>query len=223
MVSGNGARATELHTGKAASNVPTRRRGLRRGDLRREGFPSISGATPQERAQAVEALREWAEHQAEGAIEWYMKDKRLKRSGSRLLRALTVLLAVGGSLAPLQAAAVSEKVGAWGYVLLAAAAGCVAFDYFFGVSTGWMRDMAAIQSLQRELTTFRLDWATELLRGGPADADPGQPMASQLLMIGRLKSAVDRIVESETTDWLAEFRLSLGRMHDKLGKTQSGP
>src|SRR5689334_15652484 len=82
---------------------------------------------------AVERLREWAERHAVEAIGWYLADKRVKRWSSRLLRAAAVVLVTAGGLAPLVRGGTNE-----GYVLLALAAVCLAFDHFFGLSTGWM-------------------------------------------------------------------------------------
>ncbi|MEU1705516.1 SLATT domain-containing protein [Streptomyces sp. NPDC005706] len=122
-----------------------------RRDLRGRAFPELTFGTPHERLESVRSLRVWAEQEAEDAIEWYLRDKRLKRLGSRLVRALMIVLAATGTVIPLAGTATGADIQSWGYVFLAAAAGCKGFDYFFGLSTAWMRDITAAQALRGEL------------------------------------------------------------------------
>lgn len=145
-------------------------------DLRSRPFPAVALRTPEEQRQSLETIREWAEQEAVDAIEWYLRDKRLKRIGSRLIRGLTIVLAIAGTAVPLGGAAAGGPVQSWGYVLLVLAAGCKGFDYFFGLSAGWMRDITAAQSLRGALNTFQLAWTTELLGG--ARAHGGAPAGS---------------------------------------------
>lgn len=35
----------------------------------------------------------------------------------------------------------------------------MAFDHFFGLSSGWMRDVAALEALQGRLARFHMHWA----------------------------------------------------------------
>ncbi|MGW1886857.1 SLATT domain-containing protein [Streptomyces sp. NPDC001970] len=181
----------------------------RRRDLRTNPFPSLSPGTAQQNVESLEQIRAWAERETEDAIDWYLRDKRLKRKGSRGIRALTVALAVSGAVIPLAGAASGGQPDAWGYVVLAAAAGCKGFDYFFGLSSGWMRDIKAAQALQRELNDFQLAWSRELLRASDGTAGDA-PVADALLerrlaLVAGLIVAVRGHVEAETAEWLAEF------------------
>jgi hypothetical protein len=213
------------HPGARSGGETARHRSWRRGDLRTRPFPRPATKEPwvtdsRHRLDAIEALRDWAEGQAEDAIDWYLRDKAVRRVGSRALRALAIVLVVAGGLVPLLSAAWTGAAAGWGYVLLAAAAGCVAFDHFFGLSSGWMRDMAAAQTLQRRLTEFRLEWTTNLLRPsqtGAAAPVGGSPvddaeLTRRLDLVGRFAMEVAALVESETAEWLAEFRSSIGRL-----------
>ncbi|MFI6638106.1 SLATT domain-containing protein [Streptomyces sp. NPDC050504] len=179
------------------------RRDLR--NLRNRPFPALTADTLRDRNQALQLIRDWAEREAEEAIDWYFRDKRLKRVGSRIVRGLTVALAVAGTAVPLADAANGGGAQGWGYVLLAVAAGCKGFDHFFGLSSGWMRDIAAAQALQGELSRFRMAWSGELLRGGDGPLEPAA-LERRLKLITRLVTAVRTHVESETADWLTEFR-----------------
>jgi hypothetical protein len=198
-------------------------------------------ADSRHRLDAVEALRDWAEGQAEDAIAWYLRDKAIKRIGARVLRALAILLVVGGGVVPLLSAAWTGTAAGWGYVLLAAAAGCVAFDHFFGLSSGWMRDIVSVQTLQRRLTDFRMAWTTNLLRpasmpggnalgstglggagrGGTGLADSAALDEAELVrrldLVQSFVTEIADLVESGTAEWLAEFRSNVGGLDGQTG------
>lgn len=201
-------------------------RGWRRGDLRGRPFPAppeggLDG--PGGQREALRLLREWAEQEAEDAIDWYLRDKKLKRLGSRVIRGLTIMLAVAGTAVPLGVAATGGSAPGWGYVLLAVAAGCRGFDYFFGLSSSWMRDIAAAQALRAELTEVRLEWSAHVLRTGPRTAGPDdgrmdpEQLDYQLALVTRLVTAVRAHIESETAEWLAEFSSSSQQLQEQQG------
>ena len=198
-----------VRQGTAETASAGRRRPPR--DLRRRPFPTVTAATPAQRRETLAAVRLWAEQQAEDTIEWYYRDKRLKRVGSRVVRGLTILLAVAGTAVPLASTAVGASWQGWGYVLLALAAGCKGFDHFFGLSSGWMRDVTAAQALRAELDEFRLAWTTEDLREAASRAgtdDGGLDEAAlelRMRLISDLVSAVHGRLESETSTWMTEF------------------
>jgi hypothetical protein len=174
----------------------------------------LATSTPLERQAAVESLRAWAEQEAEDAIEWYLEDKRLKRKGSRVIRGLMIVLATFGTVIPLAGAALESDIQDWGYVVLAAAAGCKGFDYFFGLSSAWMRDIAAAQALRGELNEFRLAWSAELLRD--VTEEPEQTVIDRRMnLINGFVGAIRRQLESETADWTVEFRAGLQQLQEQ--------
>jgi hypothetical protein len=209
--------------GAAAARVRGRVRGRGRPDLVRRPFPAVAADTPAAQRQALADLRGWAEQSAEDAIDWYLRDKRAKRTASRLLQGLAILLAAAGTALPLGAAATGSAGQGWGYVLLAAAAGCKGFDHFFGLSAAWMRDIDAAHTLRFELGAVRLEWAADVLRAGPAGrVPPDAPLEPaeverQLALIGRLAAAVRGQVERETASWQAEFGAATRQLHGQGG------
>jgi hypothetical protein len=169
--------------------------------------------------EVLRELRAWAEREAEDAIEWYLHDKRLKRRGSRVISALTILLAVAGTLVPLASVISGGPPQGWGYVLLALAAGFKGFDHFFGLSSGWMRDITAAHALRAELNDFRMSWAAEQLRTSDSTDAPLDPAALErrLALLTSLVEAVRRQVEAETAEWLTEFRATAQQLQDNAG------
>ncbi|MBY8877869.1 SLATT domain-containing protein [Actinacidiphila acidipaludis] len=191
-------------------------------DLELRPFPDIGADSPAAQREALARLRAWAEQSAEDAMDWYLRDKRRKRTASRLLQGLAIGFAVAGTAVPLGTAAAGGGGQGWGYVLLAVAAGCKGFDHFFGVSSTWMRDIGVAHALRGELNAVRLEWATDVLRAGPAGAtrDPDLPLEPaeverQLALIARLVGAVRGHIEAETGDWQAEFSASTRQLHDQ--------
>jgi hypothetical protein len=209
------------HTGSAADTATgTAPAGGGREDLELRPFPEIGAADPAARREALLRLRAWAEQNAEDAIAWYLRDKSRKRAASRLLQSLAIVFAVAGTAVPLGTAAAGGSGQGWGYVLLALAAGCKAFDHFFGLSSAWMRDIGAAHALRAELNAVRLEWACDVLRADPA-ADAGPPGAfapgeleRQLALITRLTDGVAGRIAEETAAWQTEFLASTRQLHD---------
>ncbi|MEW2521754.1 SLATT domain-containing protein [Actinacidiphila alni] len=213
--------------GGAASGTGQDRHGPGPGrDLGGRPFPDVAVAAegPDGQREALARLREWAEQEAQDAIDWYQRDKRRKRLASRLLQALAIALAVAGTAVPLATVASGGSGQGWGYVLLAVAAGCKGFDHFFGLSAGWMRDITVAHALRGELNAVRLEWAADVLRAGPGGAaartsGPMEPaeVERQLALITRLVTAVRGQVESETVDWRTDLSARLRQLQETDG------
>jgi hypothetical protein len=214
------------------SPAPKRKR-FGNSDLSTTPRPRLAPDAWTDPAAAIEELRDWAEAHATDSINWYLQHKQLKRIGSRVTRAMSVVFATIGGIIPLASDALGLDV-AIGYVFLALSAGCVAFDHFFGFSSGWMRDITTAQTLQQRLMTFHLLWARwQAEQAGvlpPAAApapgafaartpvDPsGWPAALQL--IEALLVDVQQATNDETAGWVNEFKASLSRL-DGLARSK---
>jgi hypothetical protein len=159
----------------------------------------------------------WAEGGTQAAIEWYLSEKKRKARWSRSLRMLAVILITLGGAVPLAALTASRPaLGNWGFVLIALAAGCMAYDRFFGYSSAWLRYMATATSLRAQLSEFQLTWSRWM-------AAPGgeEPSTEEVLrMIDLIRSFVQAINESirgETQSWLAEFSANLSDLKSHIG------
>lgn len=195
--------------GRQSPHDPGPRRRWRRGDLTPVPMPMLTVDDWRNPVVALDTLRRWAEQEAAEAVTWYLRDKTGKRLGSRVLRALAIVLAAAGAIAPLLAAGTASRTN-WGYVLLALAAACVAFDHFFGLSSGWLRDVATAQALQRRLAQFRFAWvaanADQALRSAYSADVP-----RRLELVERFVADVADLVSGETGDWRVEFQANLNR------------
>lgn len=121
--------------------------GLRPGDLAGRTFPLGDWGEPAER---LDELYRWVERGALETAAWYLADRVWKRRGARGLRTGAAAGAVCAAALPLlDLARVLGGAAAWGYLALLFAVACVAVDRFFGVTSGWIRDVATAQAVQR--------------------------------------------------------------------------
>lgn len=128
---------------------------------------------------------------------------------SRYLRAAAIVLGSAGAIEPVVIAPwLGPSHAQWGYVLLGAAAACVAFDRFFGISTGWMRCIQSAQTIQAQLESFQYDWAAV----NAVDPDGRECIAERLALLRSFTERVTQVVQGETSSWVHEFSTSLAQL-----------
>ncbi len=162
---------------------------------------------------AIHSLFAYADTEAKKVVAWYEKAKRRKAKASSTIRGLAIVLFVVGGLAPILAGFLHNTT-AWmvvitqcGYLILGIAAGFLAFDRYFGMSSGWIRYMTTLAGIERLRAEFLFDWAA-LLQKAPATIDD----ATKLLFLARAQAfqkSVLELVEKETAAWVAEFQSSV--------------
>ena len=180
--------------------------GLRPGDLVGRPFPLGDWGEPAER---LHELYRWVERGALETAAWYLVDRVWKRRGARVLRDGAAAGAVTGAAMPLlDLTGLLGGAAAWGYLALLLAVACVAVDRFFGVTSGWIRDVATAQAVQRRLQALQFEWASESVREvlGPAEGTAGEAAERCLGVLRRFAEDVTELVRTETADWMVEFR-----------------
>jgi hypothetical protein len=88
------------------------------------------------------------------------------------------------------------------------AAACVAFDRFFGTSTGWMRCVKSAQGLQALLEAFQYDW----IFANATAADKRTCLDDRLRLLRSFTEGITQIVREETAEWAHEFSASLAQL-----------
>ena len=177
-----------------------------RGDLTGRTFPLGDWGEPAER---LDELYRWVEEGALRTADWYLAVRVWTRRGARALRIGTVLGAVGAGVLPLlDLTGVADGAAPWGYLALLVAVACVACDRFFGLTSGWIRDVATAQAVQRRLQVLQFDWASENVREvlGPAEGTASEAAERCLGVLRRFSDDVTELVRAETADWMVEFR-----------------
>ncbi|MFD5492476.1 SLATT domain-containing protein [Streptomyces sp. GDS52] len=180
--------------------------GLRPGDLAGRVFPLGDWGEP---ALRLDELYRWVERGALDTAAWYLADRVWKRRCARALRAGTAAGTVtGAALLLLDLTRVAVGATPWGYLALLLAVACAVADRFFGVTSGWMRDVATAQAVQRRLQAFQFDWASECVREvlGPAEGTASEAAERCLSVLRRFSEDVSELVRAETEDWMTDFR-----------------
>ncbi|MDJ0461464.1 SLATT domain-containing protein [Streptomyces sp. H27-C3] len=175
-------------------------------DLTGRPFPLGDWGEPAER---LDELYRWVEQGALRTADWYLADRAWKRRGARVLRAGTAIGVITGAALPLlDVTGALNGVAGWGYVSLLLGAACTACDRYFGLTSGWMRDVATAQAVQRRLQALQFDWASESVREvlGPTDGTASEAAERCLAVLRLFSDDVTELVRSETADWMVEFR-----------------
>jgi hypothetical protein len=175
----------------------------RRVDLQVSPFPVTTPDDWRDPEAALQVLYKHSEGRAVEISTWYLNDKRSKRTTSQLLRAFAVVFGALGGLIPLIQLLVPSRNGvSLGYVFLLLAAALVAFDKFFGLSAGWMRDISASQEVARLLVAFQLRWSQLSFE---AKVDEQANIRNRLQLLIQFNEQIDDVVRLETSTWESEF------------------
>ena len=185
-----------------------------RGELLGQAFPLGDWEEPAER---LDELYQWVEQRALETVDWYLADRTRKRRAARLLRAGTAVGFAAGAVLPLLALTdvpgflpPADPLGllVWGYLSLLLALLCAGCDRWFGLTSGWMRDVATAQAVQRRLEALQYEWATESVREvlGPAQGSATEAAERSLGLLRRFGEEVSELVRAETGDWMVAFR-----------------
>ncbi|MBT2507570.1 SLATT domain-containing protein [Streptomyces sp. ISL-98] len=175
-------------------------------DLTGRPFPLGDWGEPAER---LDELYQWVEAGALRTADWYLADRSWKRRSARALRIGTAAGVITGAALPLvDLAGAVDGTAVWGYLALLIGAACMGCDRYFGLTSGWMRDMATAQAVHRRLQALQFDWASESVREvlGPAEGTASEAAERCLGVLRRFSEDVTELVRSETADWMVEFR-----------------
>lgn len=226
--------ATERQTAEAAKNIKAPKN-----IESREWEPIDWGKLPA--LEGLERMRDRAQQQAIETVDWYYSKKNSKNFWSRWLRLWAIAYTILGGLVPVLSAAGFiqllshywlhigvERIQFWelrfnqlGYVFIGIAAGCVAFDRFFGFSTNWMRYIGATMRIETARVRFAYDWEHIVapLKGAEPDAKQIQEL---LEILEKFSLSVREAVETETSAWIAEFRTNLAQLDKETKELLEG-
>jgi hypothetical protein len=203
--------------GKRSATGSQRRAKGRRPDLSTRLLPLIEPEQWQDPREALSMLYADAQARAIEVCDWYMADRVPRKSVSRILRGLALVLASAGGLVPLANVTIGQGVSGWGYLLLALAGVCFGLDRFLGLSSGWMRDVTTAQRVQRRLQDFQFSW----LEMNAADARKNPPETSPepyLKLLHDFACDLSDLVLGETGEWVSEFQSGLQQLETATSK-----
>jgi len=163
-----------------------------------------------------------AEAASAAARKWYWESIQSKRTASQAVRAAAFVFLVLGALLPIVAgfnddASSRLQCTQAGVVALAFAGLVQAADRIFGWSSGWLRYMTTVTSMETLTRKFELDWANYMIgRPGPLTEDDKRPLFE---LAKQLEDAISKLRSDETDKWVADFNSSLAMLNDLI-KTQ---
>jgi hypothetical protein len=185
--------------------------------LRHSSAPAWDASDPR---ASLTQLATLAEQQAKEAADWYNRGKTRKKWLSIITRTLAILLTALSGLIPVIAVlAVPEnatelqrlRFHQWGYLSIGCAGVVLAFDRFYGGSSGWMRYISTLMSIETLIGEFRLDWHRIDVQ---LAASPNSPdvIDAAFARLRQFVLAVRAQVEKETAAWITEFQSSLTQL-----------
>lgn len=153
---------------------------------------------------------------------WYWSSIRTKRNTSLAVRWLSFLLLVLGTTFPIFAALQTSSDEKLLLTQLAVAflviAGLVQLaDRVFGWSSGWMRYISVVTTMENLTRAFQMEWAKYLVSKA---APPDSTDAKALFELAKgLEQELLKLQAEETTKWVAEFNTGIALL-DTMIKTQ---
>lgn len=185
---------------------------------RLETWDQYKDRAPDEVLQAVYGHIDRASRQV---CSWYWASIRTKRNTSLAVRGLSFVLLTLGSTLPLFAA-LQDKVDdrllltqlAVGFLVMAGLSQLA--DRVFGWSSGWMRYITTVTTMENLSRSFELAWARHLVeRAGPPTVED----ARALFDLARgLEQELMKLQAEETMRWVAEFNSGIALL-DTMIKT----
>jgi hypothetical protein len=183
------------------------------------------------RREALKTAFEVVRDKGTNAQTWYQTKLRQKSMGAVGVRVTSIVLGVLSTIWPIVFTAYAllhpSTGGGTDYkaylpfaaVFVILAGGCVTFDVFFGLSSGWMRYVTTFQDIQAKCEAFELSWPRVLMRV-PAKGEVSDEVFLQALeMLAAHLKAVNDAIQAETTTWVTDFKAALNTLGETL-KTQ---
>ena len=153
---------------------------------------------------------------------WYWTSIKTKRVTSLAVRALAIILLILGTTLPIFAAL--QKTGDEKLLLTQLAVAFLAIagltqvaDRVFGWSSGWMRYISTVTTMENLTLAFQMEWARYLVSKTTA-LDAADAKALFELAKG-LEQELTKLQAEETTKWIAEFNTGISLL-ETLIKTQ---
>lgn len=159
-------------------------------------FPADSAGAPD-----IDKLEKHVLEYAISMQTWYKKNKARKRTLSKCVRFIAIISLVTGGLYPV-IAHLTNTNAYLGYVILGSAGGLYILDRMFDISASWMRDIAAMQAIDKALYAYQV----ERIRIDTSRDDEIQlHFEHRLNVIESLAQNIFDAVKSETTEWRSAF------------------
>lgn len=153
---------------------------------------------------------------------WYWVSIRTKSRTSLSARSIAFVLLVLGTSLPIFAAIQAEAADKllftqWAVALLAVAGLTQVADRVFGWSSGWMRYITTVTTMENLTRAFELEWAKYIVsKNAPLDLTDIKTLFD---LAKGLEQELTKLQADETTKWVTEFNTGISLL-ESLIKTQ---
>ena len=150
---------------------------------------------------------------------WYWSSIGTKRNTSLIVRGIAFILLVLGTTLPVLSALFEmadhklalTQVGA---AILVAAALFTLADRIFGWSSGWMRYIATVTTMENLTRAFELEWASYIVSKNTPLENADVEVLFELART--LETELTKLQAEETTKWIAEFNTSISLLESMI-------
>jgi low affinity Fe/Cu permease len=169
--------------------------------------------------EALPSIYGKAKGDAETFPAWYWSSIRTKRLTSLVVRWLTFVLLIVGTLLPVLAGLGDNPAGKlWmtqiGVCALVLGGLLQVGDRVFGWSSGWLRYITTATSMENLARTFELDWARYVLDKGGKLADTDTKPLFDIAI--KLQEGLRKLQVDETEAWKSEFNTGAALLGDLI-------
>ena len=173
--------------------------------------------------EALPSIYTHAEEASSKIRDWYWGSIRKKKHASLFSRSLAFGFLILGTAFPIVAGVLDDtsqrlSLTQWAVAFLAVAGLTQVADRVFGWSSGWMRYITTVTTMENLTRVFELEWAKYLVARDAAALDSSDVRALFELAKG-LEQELIKLQDEETTKWVAEFNTSLSLL-ESLIKSQ---
>ncbi|WP_348957582.1 SLATT domain-containing protein [Enterobacter cloacae complex sp. Mu1197] len=169
--------------------------------------------------QALPLIYANIEKKSKGMCSWYWLSIRAKRNTSLAIRGVAFILLVFGTTFPILSALfgsaatklVLTQVGA---ALLIIATLFVLADRVFGWSSGWMRYIATVTTMENLTRAFELEWANYIV--SKITALDAVDVKALFELAKTLEAELTKLQAEETTKWITEFNTSIALLESMI-------
>lgn len=186
------------------------------GDIRRTETLEWNRYKDKSAEDALKLIYDDARKSSEQKRGWYWDNIKCKRIASLFARGVAFVLLVSGTALPLlaglnDAAATRLVCTQIGVTLLAAAGLTQIADSVFGWSTGWMRYITTVTTMEAADTAFELTWTKHLL--SKTTSVDATDVATLFGIAEQFERDLIRLQSDETNGWITEFNAGISTLN----------
>jgi hypothetical protein len=188
-------------------------------DVRAESFLTWDEYKNKSLDEALPVLYAHATATSKARCTWYWDSIKAKRWSSLGIRLATFSLLVIGTLLPILAGLGDRpdmrlEYTQVGVTALALAGLLQVADRVFGWSSGWLRYITTVTTMENVTRKFELDWAAYILgKGGNLSNQDIKPLFD---MAKQLEDDTAKLQSDETEKWVAEFSSSVALLGEMI-------